>query len=254
MHRPADLAWPDHLLQAALPGVEKTQKKNASQGDMSRAMRKMLQLKAAAAAGKPRPVGPAAQPAQRQRQPQPTAPPAVHQEGKEHAAQQQPLPDSERQQSTQPPAAPADHSASRSTPAPPAARGGSAAAAAAGGAGGATATDALFQHKRLKDRKKEFLKAKKLKKQQRRGGSSGSELTEKEAQLAAAAAASRPAFGEQAYQPLKVQLKRKHWAGAEAGRGESRCGVWGVQVVWRPLLQHGQSGAAGSRGGHRLVH
>lgn len=41
-------------------------------------------------------------------------------------------------------------------------------------------------------------------------------LTEKEVELKAAAAAAGPRFGEQAYQPLKVQLKRKHWAGEGA--------------------------------------
>jgi hypothetical protein len=43
--------------------------------------------------------------------------------------------------------------------------------------------------------------------------------------VAALAAVNRPAFGEQAKQPLKVQLKRKHWAGegTEQGVASKRC-------------------------------
>ena len=43
--------------------------------------------------------------------------------------------------------------------------------------------------------------------------------------MAALAAVNRPAFGEQAKQPLKVQLKRKHWAGegTEQGVASRRC-------------------------------
>ncbi|KAI7837298.1 hypothetical protein COHA_008912 [Chlorella ohadii] len=82
--------------------------------------------------------------------------------------------------------------------------------------------DSLFQQKRLKDKKKEYLKQKKLKK---KGKGADPLLTEKEAAQAARTAATAPRLGETAYQPLKVQLKRKHWAGegAEAATASKRC-------------------------------
>ncbi|PRW56537.1 hypothetical protein C2E21_4835 [Chlorella sorokiniana] len=88
--------------------------------------------------------------------------------------------------------------------------------------GGKQGSDSLFQQKRLKDKKKEYLKQKKLKK---KGKGGHPLLTEKEAALAARTAATAPRLGETAYQPLKVQLKRKHWAGegTEAATASKRC-------------------------------
>ena len=213
------------LLQRVLPAGPEKAPKPGAQEVMPRAMRKMLQLKAAAAAaaaakGKGRAQGQAPQPPPQQ----PAAPQARHAAGRQADA--------------------GDAAVAHEQGDPPA----PAAAAAAGAqqkgerlelpAAGMAAkpyqpqqgpeadqAPVVVPDKKLKDKKKDFLRQKKLKKRQRQEGGGSGALVGKEAEVAALAAVNRPAFGEQAKQPLKVQLKRKHWAGegTEQGGASKRC-------------------------------
>ncbi len=211
------------------PGVEKKvskQNAKASGQEMTRAMRKMLQLKAAASGVKAAPgkpgaakqrnsggggaVAPAASPDKQSKQ----------QADISHAAGAATQQQQQRQQDHAQPAAPHVEQQQQQQ---------------------RKQQQQGWQHadhKRLKDRKREFLKQKKLKKK----GRTDPLLTEKEAQLAAAAAASAPAFGEQAYQPLKVQLKRRHWAGEgeQAASASKRC----TEIFKRQMAEAARAAAA----------
>jgi hypothetical protein len=73
--------------------------------------------------------------------------------------------------------------------------------------GNAFTTEQLFTEKKLKDRKKEFLKRKAEKqKGGRKAGAGRAPVVEKELQLR-----DQVKFGEVVHAPLDVQLKRKHW-------------------------------------------
>lgn len=80
----------------------------------------------------------------------------------------------------------------------------------------------LTAGRKLKASKKKFLASKKAKKKGKLHGLDAA-LGEKEAALATAAAASKPAFGEQAAQPLRVHLKRKHWVEDPQAATAKRC-------------------------------
>eukprot|EP00879_Flechtneria_rotunda_P010643 GHRR01011123.1.p1 GENE.GHRR01011123.1~~GHRR01011123.1.p1 ORF type:complete len:282 (+),score=95.71 GHRR01011123.1:128-973(+) len=67
------------------------------------------------------------------------------------------------------------------------------------------------QPKKLKQRKKEYLKAKKLKKRKGLNNVAGQEL-----------AVDRFTFGEQVHAPPKAQLKRKHWDPAADGNAQKQ--------------------------------
>lgn len=77
----------------------------------------------------------------------------------------------------------------------------------------------------LKARKKEFLKRKKLRKKGKavgNGDDSGEEDSDPEARLAAATAATRPKFGETSAQPIKANLKRRHWTAEDKRATDTR--------------------------------
>ncbi|KAL4427955.1 hypothetical protein ABPG75_002044 [Micractinium tetrahymenae] len=220
------------LKGAQVPGVEKKAGKQHTKAvgqEMTRAMRKMLQLKAAAAGGQAAPAAPAArQPkAQAARAGAPAGGSVEQQQHKQHeeqppaaaaAADQQ----QRQQQHAQPPAAPAAKPQERQQQGKQPQQGWQ-----------------VAEHKRLKDRKRDFLKQKKLKK---KGRAADPLLTEKEVALAAAAAASAPAFGEQAHQPLKVQLKRRHWAGdgEQVASASKRC----TEIFKRQMAEAARAAAA----------
>lgn len=193
---------PIRYLQQVLAAPEKKTKK-ADDG-MTAAMRKMLQLKAAAAAAKGKSAAhlgtngarpaPGVQVARGQG--------AGHQQQDRQQHAQQPA-----QQQQQRDATGTLVQGAKAAPLPQAST---------------QQQQSVFQPKGLKGTKKAYLKQKKLKK---KGRHMEAEMTEGEAALAAQAAASRPAFGEQAHAPLKVQLKRKHWAGegTEKQAASRRC-------------------------------
>lgn len=65
--------------------------------------------------------------------------------------------------------------------------------------------------KSLKQRKKDFLSRKKRKQQGKHSSSDDEAHADPERMMTARTKASLPAFGEQAEQPIKVNLKRRHW-------------------------------------------
>ena len=203
-------------LQRVLPAGPEKAPKPGAQEVMSRAMRKMLQLKAAAAA-----VAAAKSERQARRQapppPQQLAPPQAkqtacgqadagsaeiaHDQGDPPTAAAPPTADA--RQKGEHPELPAAGMATK--PYQP--------------QQGPEADQApvVVPERKLKDKKKDFLRQKKLKKRQRQEGGGSGALIGKEAVVAALAAVNRPAFGEQA--------KRKHWAGegTEQGVASRRC-------------------------------
>ncbi|KAK9838496.1 hypothetical protein WJX81_003194 [Elliptochloris bilobata] len=89
--------------------------------------------------------------------------------------------------------------------------------------GGGAAPEAAFVQKRgLKQRKKDFLNRRKLKK---RGLSVSAAVEGDRLERRLLQDPHRPAFGEQALAPLKVNLKRKHWgaASSDAQSAGQRC-------------------------------
>lgn len=180
----------DAQSQPLAPGsMEAKPGKELADAGLSRSMRKMLQLKAAAAAAAAKTRG-----SSQQGQPSPQ---------EQHG--------DSRQQHVQ---APAGQQRANSTPDGP--------EAMQHPASRKQQQPSLFAGKKLKASKKKFLAYKKAKKKGKLPGLDAA-LGEKEAALAAAAAASKPEFGEQAAQPLKVHLKRKHWAGDPSADIARRC-------------------------------
>jgi hypothetical protein len=74
----------------------------------------------------------------------------------------------------------------------------------------------------LKPRKKEFLTRKKLRKRGGKEAAADGDTDDPEARLRAVGEASKPAFGEQGSQPIKANLKRRHWTDHEKTAAE-RC-------------------------------
>ena len=71
-------------------------------------------------------------------------------------------------------------------------------------------------------------------------------LGDKELAQARITAASRPLFGETASAPLKVQLKRKHWAGAAEGTTEAQAASRRCTQIFERQMAVARAAAAGA--------
>lgn len=103
----------------------------------------------------------------------------------------------------------------------------------------------------LKARKKEFLKKKKLRRKGKLAGQgSDEEGSDPEERLRETAAATKPAFAEQAEQPIQMNLKRRHWTDEDQKRAGKRCS----KIFERQMNQaRRQAGVVDGRGGSRVV-
>ncbi|GLC34627.1 hypothetical protein PLESTB_001240900 [Pleodorina starrii] len=99
---------------------------------------------------------------------------------------------------------------------------------------GANAFTELFVEKKLKDKKKDYLKRKAEQKRHKGGPGGGQLVVEKELQLR-----DKVKFGEVVHAPLQVHLKRKHWADKEKTANE-RC-----KEVFLKQMQQAQQRMAG---------